>query len=56
MELMTKREYRDMAKMELAGIIPQGEVKEILARATPYTPASCLGYYEEIARSKKIIE
>jgi len=56
MKIWVTKDYRDLAKMVIAGIIGEDEAQEQMNHSHPHSLECKMGYYEEIARARKIIE
>ena len=52
MKIWVTRDYRNLAKMMLAGVIPKKEAQKILDVAHPMSRESKIGYYEEILKEQ----
>ena len=51
MKIWIARDYRDLAKLMLAGVIPKKEARRILDVAHPMSSESKMGYYEEVLKA-----
>ena len=53
MKVWIKRDYRDLARMMLAGVIPEKEAQNLLDVSHPMSCNSKTGYYEEVLKAKQ---
>ena len=53
MKVWIKKDYRDLAKMMLAGVIAKREAQKMLDVAHPASSGSKMGYYEEIMKAEQ---
>ena len=52
MKVWMIQDYRNLAKMMLAGVIPGKEAQKILNTTHPASHESKMGYYEELMKKK----
>ena len=53
MKVWMIQDYRDLARMMLAGVIPEKEAQNLLDAAHPMSCNSKTGYFEEVMKAKQ---
>ena len=51
MRIWITQDYRNLARMVIAGVIPKKEARRILDVAHPMSSESKMGYYEEVLKA-----